>query len=70
MTTPQEQINTEHILGHLREALGYCKDEENRNRTRELSLVKTKIDEAILWMQYHNQLQTPPINEEGINTNQ
>ena len=64
------------ILAHLREARALCKDEEQETitkegssfgnfskRSRELALVITKIDEAILWRQEDLRLKQPPINE-------
>lgn len=61
-----ELIMGNSILGHLREALAECKYESEHSRSRELSLVMTKIDEAILWRQSDMQLKEPPINEESL----
>lgn len=53
------------VLGHLREARAAALDEQDGGgRSRELALVITKIDEAILWRQHDIQIKTPPINEE------
>lgn len=52
------------ILGHLREALVCCKDEQSdKFGSRELSLVMTKIEEAILWRQEDLRRRTPEKNE-------
>jgi predicted secreted protein len=52
------------VLGKLREARALCKDEmDNGGRSRELSLVITKIDEALLWKIEDRRLKRPPVNE-------
>jgi hypothetical protein len=54
----------DNILGYLREARALVLEEkEDKNLgSRQLSLVLTKIDEAILWRQEDLRLKTPPIN--------
>ena len=47
-------------LGKLREARAILLETEKESR--ELSIVITKIDEAILWRQRDKQLKAPPIN--------
>jgi len=47
-------------LGKLREARAILLETEKESR--ELSIVITKIDEAILWRQRDRQLKAPPIN--------
>ena len=47
-------------LGKLREARAILLETEKESR--ELSIVITKIDEAILWRQRDRQLKSPPIN--------
>lgn len=49
------------ILGFLREARAAAL--EDTAKSRELSLVLTKIDEAILWRERDLHLKTPPVNE-------
>ena len=51
------------ILGLLREARAIAL--ENSAKSRELSLVVTKIDEAILWRQFDLQIKSPPVNLHG-----
>lgn len=51
------------ILGFLREARASALTDPAKSR--ELSLVITKIDEAILWRQFDLQMKTPPQNEQG-----
>jgi hypothetical protein len=46
------------ILGRLREARAAAL--EDLAKSRELSLVVTKIDEAILWRQFDLQIKRPP----------
>ncbi len=54
------------ILGKLREARALVRDEEDVGKSsRELSIVLTNIDTAILWRQEDIRLKTPPVNEEG-----
>ena len=54
------------VLGKLREARALAIDENSKNRSRELSLVITKIDEAILWYQEQIRLTANPVNEDSL----
>jgi hypothetical protein len=54
------------ILGFLREARAAAQIESEKSRSRELSLVLTKIDEALLWRQEDMRLKAPIVNECGI----
>lgn len=50
------------LLGLLREARARALDQA---KSRELSLVVTKIDEAIQWRESDLKLKTPPMNEKA-----
>lgn len=55
----------DNLLGHLREVRANALEEnETGGRSRELSLVLTKIDEAILWRQEDLRLKAPAVNEQ------
>lgn len=55
----------DNLLGHLREARAAALEENDKSgRSRELSLVSTKIDEAILWRQEDLRLKAPAVNEQ------
>lgn len=52
------------ILGHLREARAKLIDEREAGKnSRELSIVLTEVETAILWRQYDLQLKTPANND-------
>lgn len=52
------------ILGHLLEARAKLVDErEQGNNSRELSIVLTEVETAILWRQYDLQLKKPANND-------
>jgi len=52
------------VLAHLRQARAVALEEnEGAGRSRELSVVVTNIDNAILWRQFDMQIKAPPINE-------
>lgn len=52
------------VLGHLREARALLFDEKQAGKgSRELSIVVTEIDTAILWRQEDLRLKTPLVNE-------
>ena len=54
------------ILGHLRQARAAITEEQDAGKgSRELSLIMTKCEEAILWRQHDLQLKTPIKNEAG-----
>jgi hypothetical protein len=51
------------VLGHLREARAILNDETKEgNGSREVAIVITKIDEALLWRQEVNRLRQPNEN--------
>jgi len=50
-------------LGYLQEARASALDDSAKSR--ELSLVITKIDEAILWRQHDLFIKQPPMNEKA-----
>lgn len=53
------------ILGHLREARAEAiQQNEGALKGRELSVVITNIDNAILWRQFDLQIKAPTVNEE------
>lgn len=54
------------ILGFLRQARAEALIEGDRKRSRENSLVVTKIDEAILWQERDMQLKEPVLNQSDI----
>lgn len=49
-------------LGLIREARAILQDESKAANSRELSMVLTKLDEAILWRQSDMQKKTPMEN--------
>lgn len=51
------------ILGHLREARAAIIKKQESAASRELAIVKTKCEEAILWRQYDLQLKAPSVDE-------
>jgi hypothetical protein len=55
------------LLGFLQEAraAALTENEDKARRSRELSLVLTKIDEAILWRQEDLRLKAPVENGQG-----
>lgn len=52
-------------LAMIREARALLRVESINNSSRELSMVLTKLDEAVLWRQQDMQLKTPSTNEHG-----
>ena len=59
-------MEEKNILAHLRIARALAKDEISAgNGSRELSLVVTKIDEAILWQCEDQRLKRPVVNEKS-----
>lgn len=54
------------VLGKLREAKALLNDEARTGGgSRELSIVITKIDEALLWRCEDSRLKQPPIDEKS-----
>lgn len=52
------------VLGHLREARALLNDETKEGKgSREVALVITKIDEALLWRQEVLRMRVPVVNE-------
>lgn len=64
--TKENEMKTCKALGMIREARALLHDENGivSKQTRQLSVVITKLDEAILWRQWDMRLKEPPIDEE------
>lgn len=59
-----DNIKHDNLRGFLRQAKAEADDLNESERSRALSLVITKIEEALLWQSEDVRLKTDPVNEE------